>query len=86
MCRNAKLYAYEQYLHGWFANGWLGEEHGIGSFTCHTGNRWSLVDYLLIGAKLKQNVKAFRIDKLMYFMNHCTVVCSFMFQCNNIEE
>ena len=77
MCKGTNMF---------IANGRLGEDHGIGSFTCYAEKGQSVVDYLLIGAALKQNLKTFRTDKLMYYMDHCTVVCSFIFQCNNTEE
>ena len=59
-------------------NGRVGEDHGIGDFTCHNSKGKSTIDYILVSPELFPKVKDFSVHNLDYCMSdsHCAISMS----------
>ena len=62
------------------ANGRLGQDAGVGNFTCQTYNGQSCVDYVIFSPNLINDIEMFTVEPQTEYSDHCPV--TFMLKCD----
>lgn len=65
-------------------NGRLGEDYGIGKYTCYNSHGSSVIDYILTDKDSFNSIKSFKVSEFNEFSDHAPLSLSIV--CNNLPD